>query len=157
MDIKDLVKSLKPSERKEKILSLCGNVSIEDPTWVDFLNQLVLIESEPILKKTGQKYHVTKGKIDRRKQKIGICYGNSALKMREGYGYVEGYVVNEKTGYKMSHAWNVDSNGIHVDFTLDDPENYDYFGVIIPDKIVYRVGRENGRIWYSVLPFTKDI
>jgi len=30
----------------------------------------------------------------------------------------------------------VDKDGTHVDFTFDIPEQYDYFGIVIPDKLV---------------------
>lgn len=149
-------KTWSPSERRSEILRISG---IHKKNMEDVLIQkeLVLLEIELILKKIGKNFNVTKGKSDRRKYKEGKCYPNSVHIMNEkGYGYVEGYVTNKQDGDTFSHAWNVDDLGNHLDFTLEHPENYDYFGIIIPEKVVRDVGKENGYIWYSVLPFVDD-
>lgn len=120
------------------------------------LEILVQKESKSILKEKGQTFTVYSGKKDRRSMKMRYCWGNSSKMMLKGYGYVEGYVIHKENGIKYSHSWNVDSNGVHWDFTYDNPEDYEYFGIIIPDNIVWEVGRKNGGMWYCVLPFIDD-
>lgn len=153
--INEHVKTWSPSVRRNEILRISKN---HKPITVEFLIQkeLVLLEIELILKKLGGAFNVTKGKSDRRKYKEGNCYPNSVRIMNEkGYGYVEGYVTNKQGGDTFGHAWNVDC-GTHLDFTLEHPENYDYFGIIIPKEVVFDVGKKNGNVWYSVLPFIDD-
>ena len=72
--------------------------------------------------------------------------------MREGYDYVEGLVTNE-FGSLLSHAWNVDENGNHIDFSVDENYLLTYWGIILPEELVQDVGNENGEISYCVLPF----
>ena len=153
--INEYLKSLDSSVRRKSILEMSGNRK-KDAFERQFLTELVLIESEFVLKKKSKKYIVSRGKSDRRKFREGNCYLNSANMMSNGYDYVEGYVSRKSDGLIFGHAWNVNSNGDHIDFTLKDPENYDYFGVIIPEKVVWDVGVKNGHVWYSVLPFVDD-
>lgn len=120
------------------------------------LDFLVLEESKSILNEKGQIFTVYSGKKDRRTMKLGFCWGNSSKMMLKGYGYVEGYVIHKETGLKVSHSWNVDSSGTHLDFTYDNPGDYEYFGIIIPNNIVLEVGRKNGGMWFCVLPFIDD-
>lgn len=120
------------------------------------LTELVLVESELILEKRGNNFQVVKGEGDRRKFKEGNCYFNSVEMMKKDYGYVEGYVTRKSDNYKFGHAWNVDSNGQHIDFTMTDPENYNYFGIVIPKNVVWEVGEKNGQTWFSVLPFVDE-
>jgi hypothetical protein len=78
--------------------------------------------------------------------------------MKDGLHYVEGYVYQNENSMKVAHAWNADSKGNHFDFTLkEDAKSWKYFGVIIPNETVQRVGFENGGMWYSVLPFIESI
>jgi hypothetical protein len=153
----DYIVSLDPTKRKAKILQLSAiptkSISIDD---IHLLRELVLFESNSILEKRGQIFIVKSGKIDRRKQRLGCCYPNAAIKMRDGYGYVEGYCINKNDGSKFGHSWNVDEDEVHFDFTFDNSEEYDYFGIVIPNRIVYDVGFRNGRVWYSVLPFIEE-
>lgn len=152
----EFVRTDSGSNRRSIILRISGdgNRNIAES---HYLTECVLIESEVILNKKGNKFQVTKGKRDKRKFKEGNCYLNSVEMMKKGYGYVEGYVKRKQDGYKFGHAWNVDSNGNHIDYTLDDPENYDYFGVKIPEKTVWNIGWKNGKTWYAVLPFIDDL
>ncbi len=73
--------------------------------------------------------------------------------MQDGYQYVEGVITSKNSGDKISHAWNIDSNGRHIDFTLLETAYYVYKGVIIPRHILYQVGFKNGGIWYCCLPY----
>lgn len=120
------------------------------------LEILVQEESKSILQEKGQTFTVYSGKKDRRSMKLGFCWVNSSKMMLKGYGYVEGYVINKKNGEKISHSWNVDNEGKHWDFTFDHPEEYEYFGIVIPDDIVWEIGRKNGGMWFCVLPFIDD-
>lgn len=85
--------------------------------------------------------------------KLGSCYSNAAKKMSQGFEYVEGIIVSKDSGVKTSHAWNVDSAGKHIDFTLPNQDNFLYKGVIVPKKILQDVGYKNGGIWYCCLPY----
>lgn len=151
----DYIKSISSSERKECIIRMCLN-SKKNDSEIIFLDELVLFESMSILDRKGEKFIVVSGRKDRRTHKMGFCYSNSSKMMNKGYDYVEGYVVNKKNGVKNGHSWNVDKNGNHFDFTYDDPNEYDYFGVVIPESVVWDVGHKNGGIWYCVLPFVED-
>ncbi len=121
-----------------------------------FLNDLVLSEGEKTLYKYGKIFQVKPGK-SRKKCPIGMGYANAAEFICKGYKYVEGYKLHKNTGRKIAHAWNIDPDGNSVDFTIKDPEQYEYFGVVIPDILVYEVGLKNGGIWYCVLPFIDSL
>jgi len=153
MTFHDQIISLVPSERRSRIGQLSG-CSTLDPESL-FLNELVHHESKLILEKKGQKFNVKMGVSDKRKFRLGNCYPNSVRKMREGFNYVEGYIVDED-GSIISHSWNVDGEGNHFDFTFKNPEKYEYFGIIVPDDIVWEVGLKNGGVWYCVLPFVDN-
>ena len=118
-----------------------------------YLNSLVLELSEAILKQYGKIFTVESGKF--KSLKAGECYGNSANKLNSGFGYVEGYIKNKATGYKIGHAWNIDKNGNHIDFTIKNSNDFEYYGILINNKDVYRIGAENGFIWFATLPFLK--
>lgn len=128
-------------------------IGASDPHTKMRLNELILWESRLILSRRGQNYDVASGHGDGRKLKIGQCYANCAIMMLKGLGYVEGYVKNKQTGSYIGHAWNVNDSGDHLDFTFKITNEYDYFGVLIPDEVVWSVGERNGHIWYCVLPF----
>lgn len=147
------ISSFRPKTRRKLILEYSGT---KDSHTRMRLNELILWESRAILKKKGHVCNVIKGKSDRRTFKHGNCYPNSVEKMREGFDYVEGFVKNKRTGQYISHAWNVDKSGTHQDFTLKKPEEYEYFGVLIPEEIVWMVGEKNGFIWFCVLPFVDN-
>lgn len=85
--------------------------------------------------------------------KSGSCYANAIKKMDEGYQYVEGLIIDRGSGQKISHAWNIDAKGNHIDFTIINTDEYIYRGIIISEDILYAVGWKNGRIWYSCLPY----
>ena len=142
-----------PSERRETLLSICKDESKNEMVSY-FLNLMVLQDSIPILKKKGKKCNVTSNL--QQHNNLGCCYGNSVRMRRKDYQYVEGIVTHKETGVRYSHSWNVDKDGNHVDFTFKDPENFRYFGVIIPNDIVDDIGGKNG-IWYCVLPFIDDL
>jgi len=54
------------------------------------------------------------------RMKAQTCYANAESKRDKGFNYVEGIITSKKSGLQISHAWNVDSNGRHVDFTVMD-------------------------------------
>ena len=150
---KDVIKKMRSSQRKGLIINLSGRkLNGYEST---LLNDLVLYESKSILKRKSKKCNVLKGKVDRRRFRLGECYSNSVQMMKNGYGYVEGYVIT-KDGDFISHAWNIDTEGHCWDFTFKDPENYEYFGLEIPEDVLWEVGRKNGHIWFSVLPFVDE-
>ena len=73
--------------------------------------------------------------------------------MDQGFKYVDGIIICKHSGIKISHAWNVNSAGKHIDFTILNTEDYIYRVIIIPEKILYDVGFKNGGIWYCCLPY----
>ncbi|MCX6244628.1 MAG: hypothetical protein NTU98_07970 [Bacteroidetes bacterium] len=154
----DYILSIDSQKRKEKILQLSAipsiSMSLDD---IHLLRELVLFESNSILDNHGQIFNVKSGKSDWKNQKLGLCYNNAAQKMSKGFEYVEGYCVRKKDGLKFGHAWNVDKHGTHLDFSLPNSEEYDYFGMVIPSKLVYAVGFRNSGVWYSALPFIDEI
>ena len=116
------------------------------------VQRLKVYDITPVLRRKGKFFSVNPGKKDRRKQKRRQCYTNAGRMMHEGYGYVEGICIDKRDGFQFTHAWNVDDEGNHWDFTLDDPENYDYWGIIIPVTKVYEVlSQIDGGTWCSVL------
>lgn len=151
--ISDRIKSFTPSKRRSMILSVSErNLNVYESMY---LNDIIFFESDSILKLRSQKFGVKKGKSDKRTFKNGHCFSNSVKKMMEGYGYVEGY-IEDKEGFRIPHSWNVDSEGNHFDFTLKNPEEYKYIGIVIPNDKVIEVGEKNGYIWYCVLPFVDN-
>lgn len=119
-------------------------------------NDLKVKYSMEVLGKYGQICPVQPPRKRSQYMKTGRCYGNAARKYRDHkFQYVEGVATHKSTGIKISHAWNIDLDENHIDFTFSDPEEYEYHGVIIPYLIRFEVGLKNGGIDYCVLPFLK--
>ncbi len=116
-------------------------------------NDLKVKYSEEVLNACGTDFTVFPPPKKSNRMKSGSCYANAIEKMDEGYQYVEGVIINRGSGQKISHAWNIDSQGNHVDFTIINTNEYLYRGIIIPEDILYAVGWKNGRIWYCCLPY----
>lgn len=118
-------------------------------------NELIKIASMPLLKEKGQVFNVKSGKKDNRFYQNNKCFANAAIMMIErGYSYVEGLFKFD--GFTFAHAWNVDLQGNHIDFTLD-AEGSEYLGIIIPKSLVYDIGYEKGCIWSAALPFIDEV
>jgi hypothetical protein len=113
--------------------------------------------SEEILSILGDDFHVSPPPKKSSRMKLGLCYSNAVTKMSQGFEYVEGIIVSKDSGLKISHAWNVDSTGKHIDFTLPNTDDFLYKGVIVPKKTLYDVGYKNGCIWYCCLPYLKAV
>lgn len=109
--------------------------------------------SLPVLRRAGQIFDVFPPKGKNKKLKAKNCYVNAIKKMSEGYDYVEGVITSKKTGFQISHAWNVDSTGNHIDFTILETQNFQYHGIILPKDIIINVCEKNGKIWYCCLPY----
>jgi hypothetical protein len=67
---------------------------------------------------------------------IKMCYKNAMelcyRHLNDGICYVEGYALRPSIGFPMEHAWCVDKEtGVVLDPTWDDPEECEYYGVII--------------------------
>ncbi len=145
---KDLIKKIQSEFNElEKFRTISSSLIL-------MLDNRILEYSETILNQLGQKHNVVIGKSDKRKFRSGNCYQNSVLKTLGGdYQYVEGYILNKESKNKISHAWNVDVNGNHFDFTLKNNDSYEYFGLIVPISLVYDIGKLKGNIWGSCLPY----
>lgn len=116
-------------------------------------NDLKIKYSRPIIEAYGQLFQVSPPPKKSMKMKSGSCYGNAHSKREKGYEYVEGIIKSKITGTEISHAWNVDSTGKHIDFTIMETEEYEYRGIVIPFSLRYKVSEKTGRIWYCVLPY----
>lgn len=150
------VESLTSEQAIDIINQLAGKRNIS-PLESITLNNLVIKESERKLEKLGKSYSVKYGKVFGRSFQRGLCYANAAGMMDQGYGYVEGFVTIKGFEEKIPHAWNVDMDGNHIDFTFDGPNPVDYFGVVIPERTVYEVGLNRGGVWFAVLPFIENL
>ncbi|MEK0413976.1 MAG: hypothetical protein RL070_1464 [Bacteroidota bacterium] len=116
-------------------------------------NDLKVKYSRSIIEAYGQLFQVSPPPKKSMKMKSGSCYGNAHSKREKGYEYVEGIIKSKITGTEISHAWNVDSTGKHIDFTIMETEEYEYRGIVIPFSLRYKVSEKTGRIWYCVLPY----
>ena len=96
-------------------------------------------------------------KVDRRKIKFGNCYGNSSNRLNENHLYVEGIATNKKTLHQVYHAWNINKNHTHIDYTFAEiSDEFTYQGLIIPSKIVREVGYRKHGVWGPVIPFLNN-
>lgn len=118
------------------------------------LNDLVLSESDEQLRLKGRRFSVRSCSSQQRME-VGMCYDNAVTRMNKGFGYVEGYIESKSTGIRIAHAWNVAPQGHHIDFTIEDASNFEYFGVIVPSETVFKVGVMNGGLSYCTLPYLK--
>ena len=116
-------------------------------------NDLKVQLSKPIIDACGQLFEVSPPPKKTMKMKSGSCYGNAHSKREKGFEYVEGIIKSKATGTEISHAWNVDSNGKHIDFTIMDTEEYEHRGIVIPFQLRHSISEKTGRVWYCVLPY----
>lgn len=116
-------------------------------------NDIKVRYTKPIIDVYGQFFQVSPPPKKSMKMKSGSCYGNAHSKREKGYEYVEGIIIDKITGMEISHAWNVDSNGGHFDFTLIDTHSYIYKGLVVPFSLRYQIAEKTGKVWYCVLPY----
>jgi hypothetical protein len=120
-------------------------------------NDLKVKYSEEVLDVYGSDFNVLPPPKKSNRMKYASCYANAIKKMNESYQYVEGVIIHRGSGQKISHAWNLDAKGSHIDFTIINTDEYLYRGIIIPEDILYAVGWKNGRIWYCCLPYLEIV
>jgi hypothetical protein len=106
-----------------------------------------------VLNKHGRIFEVYPPPKRSMRMKEQFCYSNAVSKRSKGYGYVEGVITSKKTGFEISHAWNVDADGRHVDFTIMETDQYTYLGVVIPWPLVSEVAFSTKPMWYTTLPY----
>jgi len=116
-------------------------------------NPLKVKYAMQVLRKHGQIFEVYPPRKKSMRMKEQSCYGNAGSKRSKGYGYVEGIITSKKTGFEISHAWNVDADGRHVDFTIMETDQYTYLGVVIPWPLISEVAFSTKAEWYTVLPY----
>lgn len=122
------------------------------------INNLKVKYSEKILDQAGIFFDVFPPPKKSNKMKAHMCYRNAFRKTyRRQYQYVEGVIVHKKSGVKISHAWNINQEGNHVDFTILNTYDYLYKGVILPGIIVSDVGFKNGCITDCCLPYLEIV
>ena len=140
---------LSPHKHKKRRLLLTNlyNQEVDNDMKVEY--------SMNIFKKIGQIFPVSPPSKKTLLMKNGNCYHNAITKMQKGFQYVEGVITSLQNGNKISHAWNVDSEGNHIDFTVRDCSKYEYIGVIKPINLLYEIGALNRHVWYTTLPYLK--
>lgn len=148
----DYIKSMDTAERKRFIRS---NMVSSDFTLGMMRNELILFESRPVLQRRGQYVNVTAGNSNK-PASYGLCYYNSITSLSRGFKYVEGFVRIKGRRAYIAHSWNCDSRGNHVDFTFNDPENFEYCGVVVPEVLIWKVVKKNRNRADTVLPFLKN-
>ena len=116
-------------------------------------NDLKIKYSKPLIDAFGQLFQVSRPLKKSMKMKGGSCYGNAHSKGEKGYEYVEGIIKDKNTGIEISHAWNLDSNGKHFDFTIMETDTYEYRGIVVPFSLRYNISEKTGKVWYCVLPY----
>jgi len=116
-------------------------------------NALKVKYAMQVLNKHGQIFEVYPPPKRSMRMKEQSCYANAASKRSKGYGYVEGVITSKKTGFEISHAWNVDADGRHVDFTIMETDQYTYLGVVIPWPLISKVAFSTRPMWYTILPY----
>jgi hypothetical protein len=116
-------------------------------------NDLKIKYSKPLIDAFGQLFEVSPPLKKSMKMKGGSCYGNAHSKYEKGYEYVEGIIKDKNTGVEISHAWNLDSNGEHFDFTIMETDRYEYRGIVVPFSLRYNISKKTGKVWYCVLPY----
>jgi hypothetical protein len=83
------------------------------------------------------------------------CFYN-AWKMND-FAYLEGWVRHRNSNFEFVHAWNFSSEHGYVDFTLKNPQQYDYFGLQIDRSIIFSLGLKFGGMSTPVLPFMERL
>jgi hypothetical protein len=116
-------------------------------------NSLKVKYALQVLNKHGQIFAVYPPTKRSMRMKEQSCYANAVSKRSKGYGYVEGVITSKKTGFEISHAWNVDADGRHVDFTIMETDQYTYLGVVIPWPLISEVAFSTKPMWYTILPY----
>ena len=118
------------------------------------LNIINLDFSWDLIEQQGTKVQVNKSIIPGNKfLKQNKLHNARRICFENQYGYVEGIVINKIDNSKIANIWNVDLNGYHVDMTIEDPQNYEYIGIQIPENLIYQVGYKHGGKWRFNLPF----
>ena len=140
-------------DNKKQILSLSNKQNLSYVESIE-LNDLILHESEDILKKYGEIQKVTTTELhqDNTWEK-GNNYKTSLFTMGYDFEYVEGYVITPN-GVIMAHSWNRHKDtGEYYDQTIFNNEGYVYFGCSIPTWQVWDVLYNIECITVPILPF----
>jgi hypothetical protein len=117
------------------------------------LNDLIIDLGKKAIEGFGEIFEVIHYKLPQKRPRLGKCY-ITAYEVARDYNllYVEGHLTEIVTGKQIAHAWNVDNEGKHVDFTFNNPNKYQYKGVVIPFETVYEVNRKRSAT-FCILPF----
>lgn len=83
------------------------------------------------------------------------CFYN-AWRMKD-FSYVEGWVRDRNSNFEFVHAWNFHSEHGCIDFTMKNPQEYEYFGVQIDRSLVFSLGIKFGGLSTPVLPFLEKL
>jgi hypothetical protein len=117
------------------------------------LNDVIIDLGKKPLDIFGKIFEVIHYKLPRKRPGLGKCYITAYEIARDNnLLYVEGHLTEIGTGKQIAHAWNVDNEGNHVDFTFKNPKQYQYKGVVIPFETVYEVNSKRSAT-FCILPF----
>lgn len=117
------------------------------------LNDVIIDLGKKAVERLGEIFEVIHYKLPNKRPRLGKCY-ITAYEVARDYNllYVEGHLTEIGTGNQIAHAWNVDKEGKHVDFTFKNPNKYQYKGVVIPFETVYEVNSKRSAT-FCILPF----
>ena len=100
---------------------------------------------ERFVLKHGVEFRGVKRPKGVRKRKMKECFKNSTYGLWEKYewDYYEGYAMNKRIAFPFLHAWNV-KDGVLIDTTLVDPEEYEYIGVKFTQEQIWKEQLKTG-------------
>jgi hypothetical protein len=117
------------------------------------INDVIIDLGKKAVDNLGEIFDVIHYKLPRKRPRLGKCYITAYEIARDNnLLYVEGHLTEISTGKQIAHAWNVDKEGQHVDFTFKNPKEYQYKGFVIPFETVYEVNRKRGAT-FCIIPF----
>ena len=138
----------------EKYFEIHAEISVAMASESAFkLNDVIIDLGKMAVDNLGEIFDVIHYKLPRKRPRLGKCY-ITAYEIARDHNllYVEGHLTEIGTGKKIAHAWNVDNEGNHVDFTFKNPKQYQYKGVVIPFETVYEVNSKRSAT-FCILPF----
>jgi hypothetical protein len=95
-----------------------------------------MIPTERLVFRFGKEFpgHALPSKYKRGRPKE--CFNNAMnVSIYHDIRYVEGFALSPKL-IPVAHAWCLDKDGRVIDVTWNKPEHCEYFGIIIPKKLL---------------------
>jgi len=138
----------------EKYFEILTKITVASSSGSAYkLNDVIIDLGKKAIDNFGEIFEVIHYKLPRKRPRLGKCYITAYEIARDNnLLYVEGHLTEIGTGKQIAHAWNVDNEGNHVDFTFKNPKQYQYKGVVIPFETVYEVNSKRSAT-FCILPF----